>query len=84
MSIEGTVEWAKCHAFLAVGNAVNGAKSLGFDSCPMTGFDPNEYSRILKLPEHLVPTILCPLGYGSDKPIPKIRFPKDEIFTIIE
>lgn len=84
MSIEGTVEWAKCHTFLAVGNAVNGAKSLGFDSCPMTGFDPNEYSRILKLPENLVPTILCPLGYGSDKPIPKIRFPKDEIFTIIE
>ena len=84
MSIEGTLEWAKCHAYLAAGNAVNGAKSLGFDSCPMTGFDPKEYSRILKLPGHLVPTILCPLGYGSDKPILKIRFPRDEIFTNIE
>lgn len=84
MSAEETLAWAKCHAYLAVGNAVNGAKSLGFDSCPMAGFDPDEYSRILKLPEHLVPTILCPLGYGSDQPIPKIRFPRDDIFKNIE
>jgi nitroreductase/dihydropteridine reductase len=65
MSPEETLAWAKCHAYLALGNAVNGAKSLGFDSCPMAGFDPAEYSRILKLPEHLVPTVLCPLGYAA-------------------
>ena len=80
MSPEAKLEWAKCQVYLALGNAVNGAKSLGFDSCPMTGFDPAEYARILKLPEHLVPTALCPLGYAADKPMPKIRFSKEDIF----
>lgn len=80
MSPEETVEWAKCHAFLALGNAVNGAKSLGFDSCPMAGFDPAEYSRILSLPDHLIPTMICPVGYAADTPIPKTRFSKEDIF----
>ena len=80
MSPEAKLEWAKCQVYLALGNAVNGAKSLGFDSCPMTGFNPAEYSRILKLPEHLVPTALCPLGYVADKPMPKIRFSKEDLF----
>lgn len=80
MSSEETLAWAKCHAFLAIGNAVNGAKSLGFDSCPMAGFDPAEYSRILNLPEHLVPTMICPVGYGADTPIPKTRFKKEDVF----
>ena len=80
MSPEETVEWAKCHAFLALGNAVNGAKSIGFDSCPMAGFDPAEYSRILNLPDHLIPTMICPLGYAADIPIPKTRFSKEDIF----
>ena len=80
MSPEEMLEWAKCHAYLALGNAVNGAKALGFDSCPMAGFYPAEYSRILKLPEHLFPTVLCPLGYAADKPMPKVRFSKEDIF----
>jgi len=39
--------WAQQQAFLALGNAVNGAKALGFDSCPITGFNPGECGRIL-------------------------------------
>ena len=80
MSPEKRIEWAKCQVHLSLANAVNGAKSLGFDSCPMTGFDPAEYSRILKLPGHLIPTILCALGYAADKPMVKVRFPKEDIF----
>jgi len=80
MSPEETLAWAKYHAYLALGNAVNGGKSLGFDSCLMAGFDPAEYSRILKLPEHLVPTVLCPLGYAADKPMQKIRSSKEDMF----
>src|SRR5512136_474417 len=71
---------AQHHVFLALGNALNGAKSLGLDSCPMGGFDSKEYSRILALPPHLVPTMLCPVGYAADTPEQKVRFPKEEIF----
>jgi nitroreductase / dihydropteridine reductase len=72
--------WAQHHVFLALGNALNGAKSLGFDSCPMGGFDPTEYARILTLPPTLVPTMLCPIGFAADKPMPKMRFKKEDIF----
>ena len=77
---EQKLAWAQRQVYLALGNALNGAKSLGFDSCPMEGFDPKAYSKILELPENLVPTALCPVGYASDSPAPKIRFPNKQIF----
>lgn len=79
MSPEVKIGWAKCQVFLALGNAVNGAKALGFDSCPMTGFNPNEYARILNLPAHLIPTVLCPVGYAADRPMPKVRLPEEDV-----
>jgi len=80
MTTEQKLSWAQRQLFLALGNAINGAKSLGFDSCPMEGFSPEEYSKILNLPKNLVPTALCPIGYAADTPRPKMRFKKEEVF----
>ena len=80
LSDEQKLSWAQRQTYLALGNALNGAKALYFDSCPMEGFNPAEYAKILKLPSNLVPTALCPVGYASDKPAPKLRFPNDEVF----
>ena len=80
LSEEQKLSWSQRQTFLALGNAINGAKSLGFDSCPMEGFNPKEYSKILNLPKNIVPAALCPIGYASDKPAPKLRFPKNEVF----
>ena len=74
------LSWAQRQAYLALGNTLNGAKALGFDSCPMEGFDPKEYSKILNLPSNLVPTALCPIGYAADKQKGKLRFPREEVF----
>jgi nitroreductase len=79
MPPEQRLSWAQGQVFLALSNALNGAKSLGFDSCPMGGFDPKEFSRILALPPTVVPTMLCPVGYAADKPMSKVRFPKEDI-----
>jgi len=79
MSPEQRLAWSQAQTYLALGNALNGAKALGFDSCPMGGFDPEEFSRILKIPSPLVPTMLCPLGYAADKPMKKVRFAKEDI-----
>ncbi len=68
-----SLSWAQQQVYLALANAVNGAKALGFDSCPMTGFDPSALSKILGLPSHIVPTALCPVGYAADAPMPKAR-----------
>ena len=78
---EQKLSWAQRQMFLALGNAVNGAKSLGFDSCPMEGFNSEEYAKILKLPNNLVPTALCPIGYAADKHKPKLRLPAEEVFV---
>lgn len=81
MSEEQVKCWAGRQVYLALANAVNGAKSLGFDSCPMEGFDANEFSRILKIPRHLIPIVLCPVGYANDSPKPKVRFDSKDILV---
>jgi len=80
MNDEKRLSWAQRQAYLALGNAVNGAKSLGFDSCPMEGFDPAQYSKILGLAKNIVPTALCPIGYAADKKGQKLRFSKEDLF----
>ena len=72
--------WAQKQVYIALGNALNGAKALGFDSCPMEGFDPAQYSKILGLPENIVPTLVCPIGYAADTPRPKVRFAAEDVF----
>jgi len=37
MSAEQKFAWSQAQTYLALGNALNGAKSLGLDSCPMGG-----------------------------------------------
>ncbi|WP_292370448.1 nitroreductase family protein [Methanoregula sp. UBA64] len=79
MAKDQRAAWSQAQTYLALGNALNGAKALGFDSCPMGGFDPAGYTRILKIPGHLVPVMLCPIGYAADTQGPKIRYERDEI-----
>lgn len=79
MTKEQQAAWSQAQTYLALGNALNGAKSLGFDSCPMGGFDPKGYAKILKIPAHLTPVMLCPIGYAADKPAPKFRYERNEI-----
>lgn len=80
LSIEQLTIWATKQCYIALGNAINGATSLGFDSCPMEGFNSSEYAKILKLPEHLTPVVICPIGYAADTPKPKLRFSKENLF----
>ncbi len=80
MGPEQKLSWAQRQLYLALGNALNGAKSLGFDSCPMEGFDPAGYAKELGLPPNIVPTALCPIGYAADKPRPKSRFEREAVF----
>lgn len=80
---EQKLVWAQKQAYIALGNALNGAVALGFASSPMEGFNPREYAKILKLPANLVPTVLCAVGYAADKPKPKLRFEKVDLFSFI-
>jgi nitroreductase / dihydropteridine reductase len=78
LSPEQRFAWSQAQTYLALGNALNGAKALGLDSCPMGGFNPDAVSQILSINKPLVPVMLCPVGYAADKPMPKIRFAKED------
>jgi nitroreductase len=80
MSPEQRMTFAREQIHIALGNAVNGAKSLGIDSCPMGGFDPVAFAEVLFLPDEYVPVVLCAVGYAVDKPHPKWRLPREEVF----
>ena len=58
MTPEQRLQWSKEQVYIALGNALNGAYSLGLGACPMTAFQPPEYAEILGLPDNLVPTVL--------------------------
>lgn len=80
LAAEQRLPWAQKQLYIAVGNALNGAKALGFDSCPMEGFDATAYGKILGLPAHLVPSVLVPVGYPADVPGKKVRLNKSDLF----
>ena len=74
------LSWAQRQVYLALENALLGAKALGFDSCPMEGFDAEAYAKILELPKNLVPTVVCPIGFAADEQKQKTRFTAKDIF----
>jgi nitroreductase len=74
------VSEAQHNVFIAVTTALYAAKSVGVDSCPMQGFDPVSYAKILNIPEGLIPTMIVPLGYPADQQMPKMRFSMEDIY----
>ena len=74
------LSWAQRQVYIALENALLGAKASGFDSCPMEGFDAEAYAKILELPKNLVPTVVCPIGFAADTPKPKTRFAAKDVF----
>ncbi len=71
--------WSARQAYIALGNLLTSAATLGIDTCPMEGFDPKQYDQILNLSARgLNAVAACALGYRSadDQHAhePKVRF----------
>ena len=77
-------EWATRQAYIALGNLMTCAALLGVDACPMEGFVPSEYDRLLGLENNgYASVVCCALGYraANDKyaRLPKVRFELQEL-----
>jgi len=91
--IDGTpqshvVAWAQRQAYIALGNFMTSAALLGIDTCPMEGFEPAEYDRLLGLTGRgLSAAVACPAGYRAvdDKyaSLPKVRFRAEQLIDYI-
>ncbi|MEQ9455651.1 MAG: nitroreductase family protein [Phycisphaeraceae bacterium] len=56
------------------------AKAMGYDSCPMIGFDPVKVAELINLPEHHVIGMLLPIGKALKPAWPKPgQLPIDEV-----
>lgn len=71
--------WAAHQAYIALGQFMSNAALLGIDTCPMEGFVPAEFDRVLELsPRGLTTTVLCAAGYRSADDryaaLPKMRY----------
>lgn len=80
--------WAAHQAYIALGDLLTAAALLGVDTCPMEGFVPGEYDKILGLSaQGLSPVVACTLGYraADDKyaGLPKVRFAKSDLIKTI-
>lgn len=79
----GLLEWSARQAYIALGFGLASCAELAIDSCPMEGFDPAAFKKILSLPDHIIPFACMAIGYRdtSDTIRPKVRFPENDIFS---
>ena len=81
-------EWAARQVYLALGNFMTSAALLGIDTCPMEGFQPDQYDKILDLPaKGLASVVCCAAGYraAGDKHATrkKVRFSREDVIHIM-
>lgn len=81
-------EWATRQAYIALGNLMTSAAVVGVDACPMEGFKPTEYDRVLGLANSdYASVVCCALGYRSanDKyaRLAKVRYDKSDLVEVI-
>jgi nitroreductase len=87
MSIKNRRQWSKNQAYIALGNLMTVCAIEGIDACPMEGFSPKKYNKILNLKaKGLKAVLLLPIGYRANDDMfadfTKVRKPLEE--TIIE
>lgn len=76
--------WAQKQAYIALGFAIAACAELKIDSCPIEGFNAKEIDKLLKLPTYMHSVVMLSIGYRKEDPSrPKLRFPKEDLFSFI-
>lgn len=77
---EGLACWGVKQCYIAAGNMMTGAMSLGIDSCAIEGFEKEKVEAVLQMDvakESLA--MMIAFGYRVKQPPKKIRLPLDDI-----
>lgn len=74
--------WSQKQIYIALGFSMAACAELKVDSCPMEGFVPEEFDKLLELSDNLKSTVVLPIGYRKEEPHHgKVRVGKDKMFT---
>ena len=88
LSEDAKSNWTAKQTYIALGNVLSAAGVMEIDACPMEGFEPEAYDRILNLSDQdLTTSVVVALGYRSEEDetqhYKKVRRPKESLFTHI-
>jgi len=80
--------WTSNQAYIVLGNLMTIAAEMEIDTCPMEGFDKEQYNEILGLTNKgLNAAVVLAVGYRSTEDAtqhyPKVRYPEEQIITHI-
>ena len=89
MATDALHSWAAKQAYIVLGSMLATCADLQIDSCPMEGFLPAEYDKILGLDElNLNAVLVMPVGYRSKdddyQHLKKVRKPLDEMVVRLD
>ena len=82
---DATLEcWSARQVYIAAGNMMTAAASIGIDSCPIEGFDKESVEKIMGLDtKNYALAMLIPFGYRVNEQPPLHRSELSEIVTYI-
>jgi nitroreductase len=79
--------WTSNQLYIALGNLLTSAALLGIDTCPIEGFSPAEYDRILGLEgSDYRSRVVCACGYRAANDnyasLAKVRYPLADLVEV--
>ncbi len=82
-------EWSARQCFIALGVLMSVTAVRGIDACPMEGFEPEGYDKVLGIDKDgYFSVVLCAVGYRDEaedwlSKLEKVRYPKEELIKRI-
>lgn len=81
------INYTARQAYIALGFSMFTASLLEIDACPMEGFFPEEYNRILQIDAQYTAVVACAFGFRSKQDkysnLKKVRFDKTKLIEYI-
>jgi len=82
---ENIWNWTSKQTYIALGNMMTGAASIGIDSCPIEGFEKEKVEEILQLDTSKYQlSVLLPIGYRVNEQSSQQRLDFDEVIEFIK
>ena len=75
-------KWYRVDVAIALQNMVLAARSLGYGTCWVGAFEPEELKEACGIPEKLEVVACTPLGVPAVEPAPRKRKPWSEVFSV--
>lgn len=79
---EVSSRWYKVDVAIAMENMVLAARSLGYGTCWIGAFNPDQVKAVCDLPGNAEVVVCSPLGVPDISPVARERKPWDEVFSV--